>query len=85
MKEKNESIDERHVDLSYLADKWPSNIVSRCKVSDFSGGLLDQRSMANIDCLGKGPERVRIGRKVGYPVGALIRWMEARASRPDKR
>ena len=62
-----------------LAENWPSAFVAREKVSEFSGGVLHPRTLANLDSLGKGPKgRVRIGRKVAYPVENLIKWLEAR-------
>jgi len=64
-----------------MVDKWPSAVVSRGEVINFSGGLLDGRRLANLDSQGLGPEvRVRIsGRKIGYPVGVLAGWMQSRA------
>ena len=62
-------------DLNKLADKWPSAVVAREKVSDFSGGILHPRRMANLDSLGEGPERIRVGRKIAYPVNSLVKWM----------
>ena len=45
----------------------------------FSGGILNARTLANADCLGTGPKgRVRVGRKVAYPVDSLIEWMQAK-------
>jgi len=67
------------VDLKKLAEKWPSPVVSRTQVEKFSGGLLSPRTMANLDSLGEGPPRGRMGRKVYYDVDALIEWMEDRA------
>ncbi|SPD74324.1 hypothetical protein PITCH_A230010 [uncultured Desulfobacterium sp.] len=72
------------IDLSYLADNWPSPIVSRDKLTEFSGGLLHPRTTANHDCFGTGPKgAIRVGRKVAYPVKSLIEWMEKRAT-PQK-
>lgn len=69
-----------NIDLSFLAEGWPSEIVWREKVGQFSGGVLDPKTMANLDSCGKGPAgRFRIGRKVVYTVEALIRWIEDRA------
>ena len=65
-------------DFSELADAWPSPIVAREKVGPFSGGLLNPRTMANIDSLGGGPKMVRLGRKRGYWVDSLIEWMNSR-------
>ncbi len=62
--------------FSKLAEKWPSAFVAREKVEEFSGGILHSRTMANIDSQGIGPEKVRFGRKIAYPVDSLIMWME---------
>jgi len=66
--------------LGHLATKWPSTIVARKRVSEFSGGILSEKTLANLDSLGQGPHRIRIGRQVAYSVNELITWMEARAS-----
>lgn len=64
-----------------MASKWPSAIVSRTSIKEFTGGLLSERYCANLDSLGKGcPSRVRIGgRRVAYPVNELVKWLEARS------
>lgn len=68
------------VDLSSLAEKWPSSFVAREEVDRFSGGMVTAKYLANLDCIGKGPEdRIRIGRKIAYPVASFIRWLEERA------
>lgn len=64
--------------LTTLAENWPSPLVARDQqqLDRFSGGILNARTLANADCLGTGPKgRVRIGRKVAYPVESLIQWM----------
>lgn len=68
-------------DFSKLAEFWPSIIVSRDEVERFSGGVLNLKTMANLDSTGKGPKgRFRVGRKICYPVDSLCRWMEDRSS-----
>jgi len=67
------------LDLTSLARKWPSSFVSRDRVAEFSGGILHPRTMANIDCKGEGPKRIRIGRKVVYPVNDLCEWLSKRS------
>lgn len=65
--------------LSRLAESWPSPFVAREKVGEFSGGILHPRTMANHDSRGDGvPGKISIGRKVAYPVEALVEWMESR-------
>lgn len=67
-------------DLSPLAARWPSALVAREKVMEFSGGIISPKSIANLDALGEGPEgRITVGRKVAYPVDLLITWLESRA------
>ena len=64
-----------------LADKWPSNWVSRQSIGEFSGGIINPRSLANWDCKGLGPRgRTRIGKKVAYPVREVIRWLNEKAN-----
>jgi hypothetical protein len=69
------------MDREALKNKWKSTLVARSQVAQFSGGILNPKSMANLDSLGRGPaRRIRIGRTVAYDVDDLITWMESRAS-----
>lgn len=62
-----------------MAAKWPAAIVSRKEVGKFSGGLLNPRTMANMDSRGEGPPRAKWGsRVVFYPVVDLVAWLRAR-------
>lgn len=66
-------------DLSKLAENWPSPIVARGHIEKFSGGFLNPRTMANLDCKGLGPKgKFLIGGKIGYPVESVIAWMKSR-------
>lgn len=67
-------------DLTELAKAWGAPIVARAEVSKFSGGLLHPRTLANLDCIGQGPESIRIGGRVCYPTGALVEWLKARTT-----
>jgi hypothetical protein len=72
------------IDLSDLAQKWPSTVVARTEVRNFSGGLINEKYLANLDSQGAGPGgRFKMGRKVGYSVNSLITWLESRMSRVD--
>lgn len=67
--------------LSSMADKWPSPIVARTDAEKFTGGLIGEKYLANLDCINKGPAgRIRIGRKIVYPVKNFIEWLEARSA-----
>ena len=62
-----------------MLERWPSTYVAREKVEEFTGGIVSARYLANLDSLGKGPKwRVRVGRKVAYPVSELVSWIESR-------
>lgn len=63
-----------------MADKWPSAIVARTEVDKFSGGMMSSKYIANLDSQGVGPVRVQVGRKVGYPVQHLVRWLRERSN-----
>jgi hypothetical protein len=65
----------RKIDLSHLADNWPSTLVARSEVGKFSGEMVKPKYFANLDSRGEGPERIRIGRKIGYPVKSFISWL----------
>ena len=66
--------------LQQMAANWPSPIVARTEIEKFTGGLISEKYQANLDSAGKGPEgRIRIGRKVAYPVNAYLTWLKERS------
>ena len=74
-------MEERKSIFQEMADRWPSEIIARTEVSRFTGGLISEKYMANLDAQGKGPSgRVRCGRKIAYPVASLVEWMENRST-----
>jgi hypothetical protein len=63
-----------------LKKSWPSTLVARDQVGKFSGGIISSKYIANLDCRGLGPvERLRIGRKVVYPVNSLVDWLASKS------
>ena len=71
----------KHADLSKLRNSWPSSFVARQEIKNFSGGIMSEKYLANLDCRGLGPpERIKIGRKVAYPIDDLIKWLELRST-----
>ncbi len=63
-----------------MADKWPSPFVARQEVERFTGGIVNPKYIANLDSQGLGPEgRIRVGRKIAYPVSEFIQWLESRS------
>jgi len=67
--------------FSLMAEKWSSPFVSRDQVGKLTGGIVNSRYLANLDCQGKGPVgRIRVGRKIAYPVNELVAWLERKSS-----
>ncbi len=64
-----------------MADRWPSAVVARTEMERFTGGLISGGCLANLDSAGAGPARVKMGRKVGYPIKSLIEWLRARSTK----
>lgn len=65
--------------LSSMLQKWPSSIVARQEVGRFTGGTIKPPYIAVLDSRGEGPKgRIKIGKKVAYPVQELIAWLEER-------
>jgi hypothetical protein len=73
------------VTLQSLADKWPSPFVARQEIRQFSGGIISEKYIANLDSQGAGPPgRIRCGRKIAYPVNQLVEWLEGRTVSLDE-
>jgi predicted DNA-binding transcriptional regulator AlpA len=67
------------VDFTELAKDLPP-LISRDHVEKLLGGVISSKSLANLDSLGEGPERMRIGRKIAYLTEDLLRWLESRTT-----
>lgn len=63
--------------LENLAEKLPS-IIARDHVEDFLCGVISSRRLANLDAMGEGPKRVRIGGKIAYRRKDLLEWIESK-------
>ena len=67
--------------LTSMADRWTCPYVARTQIGKFTGGLLSEKHLANLDYQGKGPAgRIRCGRKIAYPVKQLLAWLEERST-----
>ena len=67
-------------DLSDLIPKLPP-VISRDHVEKLLGGIISSKTLANFDSIGKGPKRMRVGRKVAYLTEDLLEWLESRTRR----
>jgi len=53
-------------------------ILARTDVPKLTGGLISAGRLANLDCLGQGPQSIRCGRKIGYTRSDFIAWLRSR-------
>lgn len=68
--------------IDEMAARWPSPVVCRKSIKEFSGGVLSPKTMANEDSKGTGPEgRFLLMNQTAYPVESLIAWLKSRASK----
>jgi hypothetical protein len=79
LQKKNPTTETRKkIDLSHLADKWPSSLVARTEIKNFTGGMIASGTLANLESMGIGPEgSFKVGKKRVYTVQPLIKWLEA--------
>ena len=81
---KKEKIFEDEMEAEKYIDQlnsWPSEIVARSSMREFTGGLYSSRYMATLDSAGCGCEKIIIGRRVVYPKARLIEWLKKRLLR----
>jgi len=63
-----------------MAAQWPSAIVARRMIREFTGGLISPKTMANLDSLGQGPEgRFIANSATAYPVKNFVSWLRGRS------
>ncbi len=68
-----------------ILKRCPAPFISREVAEHVSGGLVKVKTYANLDSQGLGPaDRVRCGRKVGYPAESFARWLANRLQPIDK-
>jgi hypothetical protein len=66
--------------FALMAEKWPSPILARNEIERLKGGVVTRKYLSNLDCLGRGPKgRFLIGRRIVYPLGALVDWLQQRS------
>jgi hypothetical protein len=68
----------RHeIDFSELETKLPP-VIARDHVEKLLRGIISSKRFANLDSLGEGPKRMRVGRKVAYLTEDLLEWLAQR-------
>ncbi|MBU1054847.1 MAG: hypothetical protein KKC46_13625 [Proteobacteria bacterium] len=68
-------------DFDKLLKNWPSLLVPRNKLSEFSGGILNPKTVKTLDSSGRGiPGRFRCGRLIVYPSKNVVKFLKDRSS-----
>ena len=67
-------------DFSGIIKSNPCGFIIREKIGQATGGLIKPKYAANLDSIGEGiKNRFKVGRKVAYPVNAVVEFLEKRA------
>lgn len=53
-------------------------VIARNQIGFYLGGLLSRGHMQNLDSEGKGPRRIKIGKRCGYLREDLVEWLKGR-------
>lgn len=65
------------IDLDKMAEEWPSILVARSEIGEFTNGLYKPRSMNTFDGAQKGIKRkIRINTKIAYLKSDVIEWLK---------
>ena len=78
-------LDQRNEVVKNIIAQAGCPIISRREAARLSGGLISEKTLANLDCLGEGPgEKIRIGKRIGYPVESYASWFADRIENCSK-
>lgn len=81
MENQSNSLTEQFKIIDEMAAAWPSPVVARKKVGEFSGGILSAKTLANLDCRKEGPEgRFIVCNQIVYPTQSLVKFMKDRVA-----
>jgi phage terminase Nu1 subunit (DNA packaging protein) len=74
------------MNFKQILDKWPSPFITRKKLCDMTGGIINSRTIANLDSLGRGIKgKTKVGGLVVYEVANVVEWLEERERAQDKK
>lgn len=60
----------------------PSGLLTRKKIAELSGGIINPRTLSNLDSAGKGIEGgVMIGKTIVYPIENVIEFFEKKLAK----
>jgi hypothetical protein len=70
----------RPINIKSIFSGWSSPFVSRNKLSELTGGIINPKTLRNLDSLGQGiPGKFTVGKRtVAYPIESVVAWLEFR-------
>lgn len=65
------------INFETIFENFKCPFITRQQLQNITEGLINAKTLRNIDCLGKGIKgKINIGtRKVAYPVNEVIAWL----------
>lgn len=70
---------EKMINLDELSDAWPSILVARSEIGEFTRGLYKPSSFNTFDGAKKGIKRkIRINTKIAYLKSDVIEWLKSK-------
>ncbi|MDR0968561.1 MAG: hypothetical protein LBL99_02930 [Holosporaceae bacterium] len=84
---KNSSDKNERPNFALLFSNWRSPFIKRSQLYEATEGLINPKTLRNLDCLGRGIKgKFTIGRRtVAYPVESVIEYLNERAGQSDER
>jgi len=74
------------LDIDQMAEKWPSNIIARKKVGEFTGHIVTGKTVANYEAKGEGPDgKIKFGRNAGYIKAPFVAWLKKHIALVEQR
>ena len=67
-----------HLDQIAELESTLPPIFARTEVARLFPGMISAGRLANLDCLGQGPRKISMGRKIGYTRADFLAWMRER-------
>jgi hypothetical protein len=65
--------------LDVLLESLPA-LIARTQIEELLGGTISRTYLQNLDSEGRGPDKIRIGRKIAYTRESLVAWLKSRSS-----
>lgn len=71
------------MNIKIIFQKWTSPYISREKFCELTGGMINYKTLRNLDSKGEGiPGKIRVSAKrVVYPVENALTWLNERINK----